>query len=298
MASRREAGPILDPVSAENSGGRLFGDREMSDSEVLPIAGGRAAVFSARRPGDEGANEDAAGLLPVDGRRGVLAVADGLGGQPGGAEASRIALRCLKRSIARITEPDNAVRSAILDGVERANAAVMELGIGAATTLAAIEVSGTSLRPYHVGDSAILVTGQRGKLKLQTIQHSPVGYAIEAGVLDEQEALHHDDRHLISNMVGTRDMRIEVGSAIDLAPRDTALLATDGVFDNLGVGEVVEIVRTRSLEDAGRMLARLCRERMEDPVEGRPSKPDDYTFVLFRPGPARRNGRPAAQPSG
>jgi len=133
-----------------------------------------------------------------------------------------------------------------------------------------------------VGDSAILVVGQRGKLKLQTLSHSPVGYAVESGLLDADEALHHEERHIVSNMVGAPDMRIEVGSALALAPRDTVLLATDGLMDNLGLAEIVEIVRRGPLERAARRLAELCDERMRRPLEGQPSKPDDVTFVLFR----------------
>ena len=205
-----------------------------------------------------------------------------MGGQPGGASASQIALRCLKKSVERQSGTDGPIRAAILDGVEDANRAVLDLGIGAATTFAALEVAGDSLRPYHVGDSSILITGQRGKLKLQTVAHSPVGYAVESGMLDEHEAMHHDERHLISNMIGSADMRIEVGSPYRLAPHDTALLATDGLLDNLNVQEVVEIVRSGPLDDVSRDLARHCHERMRNSDNGHPSKPDDFTFVLFR----------------
>ena len=49
------------------------------------------------------------------------------------------------------------------------------LGAGSATTLAVAEVVGQTVRTYHVGDSPIWVFGQRGRLKLQTVPHSPVG---------------------------------------------------------------------------------------------------------------------------
>ncbi len=59
-----------------------------------------------------------------------------------------------------------------------------------------------ALRPYHVGDSTNLLTGQRGKLEFAMISHSPTGYAMEAGVLGEEEALVHEDRHDVSNLLG------------------------------------------------------------------------------------------------
>jgi serine/threonine protein phosphatase PrpC len=255
----------------------------MAEAEVLPFAGGHVAVYSARSPDKETANEDAAGLIPINDDSGVLVVADGMGGRPGGDSASRIAVRCFETHLEEHVREGGVIRAAVLDAVEHANRAVLDLGIGAATTLAAVEISAGTLRPYHVGDSAILVAGQRGKIKLQTVAHSPVGYALESGFLDEKQALHHNDRHLISNMVGAPDMRIEVGSHLRLASRDTVVVATDGLFDNLGVGEIVKVVRTKPLEAVSEQLAGECSRRMGEPRDGRPSKPDDCTFLIFRP---------------
>jgi len=127
--------------------------------------------------------------------------------------------------------------------------------------LAAVEIQDNTVRPYHVGDSQILLIGQKGKIKLLTKSHSPVGYAVEAGVLDEEQAMHHEERHLISNAIGSREMYIEIGSALEMAPRDTLVVATDGL---------------------GRNLAGRCRTRMVEPEEGQPSKPDDLSFILYR----------------
>jgi serine/threonine protein phosphatase PrpC len=119
-------------------------------------------------------------------------------------------------------------------------------------------------------------------VRLQTVSHSPVGYAVEAGILDGEEAMHHDERHLVSNLVGSSEMRIEVGSPISLNPFDTVLLATDGVFDNLHQHEIVEAIRTGSLQQAAVRLASEAAARMDEPADGQPSKPDDLTFVLYR----------------
>jgi serine/threonine protein phosphatase PrpC len=256
-------------------------DEAMTEPRLLPFARGHAAVFTTRRPGGDGPNQDACALLALDLTRGVLAIADGMGGQPSGDNASRITLQALRDELQR-ADGTPPLRAPILDALEKANERVVALGIGAATTFAALELSERALRPYHVGDSEILVVGQRGKVKLQTIAHSPVGYAVEAGLLDEREAMHHDDRHLVSNMVGSSDMRIEVGSPILLASRDTALLATDGLFDNVHPDEIVEIVRAGPLERAAAALAGLAAKRMTEPTPGHPSKPDDLTFILYR----------------
>lgn len=264
----------------------LYFDGAMSVAALRPIAGGFAAIYSSRCPGKESANEDAAALIPVGEAAGVLVVADGVGGLPAGDRASVLAVRCLAAALKSAEPGDATLRSAILDGFEHANRAVAELGVGAATTLAVVEIQQGSMRPYHVGDSMILVVGQRGKIKLQTVSHSPVGFAIEAGVLDESEAMHHEDRHIVSNVLGTPDMRIEVGSTLAIAPRDTVLLASDGLFDNLHTEEIVQRVCKGPIAKGAQRLAADASRRMTDPEGGVPSKPDDLTFVAFRATPA------------
>ena len=259
---------------------RVYIDENMVQGESHLIADGMAVVFSSRCP-DRDTNEDAAALIPFCKGAGILVVADGVGGTGGGGYAANLAIEALRASLASSSD-STMLRTAILNGLEAANENIQALGTGAATTLALVELCGSMIRPYHVGDSMILVVGQRGKIKLQTTPHSPVGFAVEAGYLDEVEALHHEDRHLVSNVIGSPDMRIEIGSPIALAPRDTVLLASDGLFDNLAVEEIVERVRKGSLDDVARLLSTDATQRMLCPECGQPSKPDDVTFCVFR----------------
>ncbi len=119
-------------------------------------------------------------------------------------------------------------------------------------------------------------------MKLVTTAHSPIGYALEAGVLEEEEALHHDERHLLSNMIGLEQMHIEMGSAVDIAPLDTLILGSDGLFDNLRLDEIVQIVRQGPADRAAAALIETCRARMLATDVEHPSKPDDLTAVFFR----------------
>ncbi len=263
----------------------VFTEVDGSRAELFPVDGGQAGVYSARSPDKHSPNEDAAAVVPVDGRAAVLIVADGLGGSPAGQQASALAVQQMVAALAEAAPDEPTLRAAVLNGIENANRAICELGVGAASTLAVAEVFDHTVRPYHVGDSMILLVGQRGKVKLQTISHSPVGYAVESGLLDETEAMLHDERHVVSNILGTPDMRIEIGSPVRLAPRDTLLLATDGLLDNLHTAEIIERVRKGPLPTVHRALAEEARRRMVTPEPGQPSKPDDLTFVLYRPRP-------------
>ncbi len=257
-------------------------DEQHEKAEFVELGDGQAAVFSRRSPYKETANEDAALVVSMGGDSGVLAVADGCGGMAGGAQASRLTIEDLGEAVRQGIESGRSLRAAVLDGIEQANRRVLDLGTGAAATLAVVEIEKGNIRTYHVGDSQVLLVGNRGKVKLQTRSHAPVAYAVEAGMLSEEEAMHHEDRHLVSNVVGTRDMHIEIGPHRRMSPRDTLLVASDGVFDNLHVDEIVEIIRKGPHREAAARLVEVISDRMESPNSQHPCKPDDLTFILFR----------------
>ena len=156
--------------------------KDIAGNVTFRIAQGVACAFTRRAPDKESDNEDALGLIPCGGNAAVLVVADGLGGLPSGKQASSIAVREVSRNIVANCSEQAAFREAILDGIEQANQLVMATGSGGGTTIAVVEIENRTIRPYHVGDSEILVTGQRGKIKYQSISHSPMGYAVEAGL--------------------------------------------------------------------------------------------------------------------
>lgn len=269
-------------ASATNDRIELFLDANHVEAESHQVADGRAVVFSRRCPDKETPNEDAAALVATSSGSAVLAVADGFGGQPAGEQAARIALESLAESVTEALSDGGTLRTGILDGFERANEAINAMGVGAATTMVALEIDDGAVRPYHVGDSMALVVGQRGKTKLQTVSHSPVGYAVESGMLHEADALHHEDLHIVSNMLGSPEMRIEIGTFVRLRPWDTVLIASDGLFDNIPTQEVTDLIRTSPLPKVAKRLAAECDQRMRNPGEGQASKPDDLSFILFR----------------
>ena len=262
-----------------------------SDEEAcdLEYAIGRVSVRSQRAPDKDGPNEDAAAVIPVDEETLVLAVADGVGGAPAGHEASATTMRMLQQSLTRVAD-GLPPRGAILDAIEHSNETLLTNGSRSATTLVVAEISGDSLRCYHVGDSELIAVGQRGRIKLRVIPHSPTGFAVEAGLLAEEEAVQHEHRHIISNAVGDPGMRVDVSTTVTIAPRDTVLLTTDGVLDNLYIDEIIDIVRAGPLADAADRLMAAARARMTLASQVDPSKPDDATIILYR-RLARPSGR-------
>lgn len=246
------------------------------------VDGGVVASFSERAPGKRRANEDAAAVIPLGGGRVLLVVADGLGGQPGADQASGIAVRTLAEALGPVRARGGDPRELFVAALADANDDVDELGLGAGTTIAAALVAGDHVRAFHVGDSMVTVVDAHGGVKFETVPHSPIGYALAAGMMTEEEALRHPERHIISNMVGSPQMRLETGPSLTFERGDTLVLASDGITDNLYRAELTEIVRQRSLDVAARELVDLCRSRMTGAQRELPTKPDDATFLLYR----------------
>ncbi len=262
-----------------------FLESNMDQPRLMEVAHRHVVTFSRTCPGKVEPNDDSAAVICLSCDAIVMAVADGVGGAPMGYRASAIAMQCLGESLNKqcAVNEGGDLRPAILDGIEKANAEILDMGTGAATTISVVEVQNGIARGYQVGDSMSLIVGGRGVVKWKSTSHSPVGYLIESGMIEEADAMNHDDRHIVSNLVGSRRMHIEIGPAITLAARDTIVLASDGLFDNLHVHEICQIARQgRPLARMEKLVA-LATERMNGDDEAMPGKPDDFAAVLMTP---------------
>jgi serine/threonine protein phosphatase PrpC len=257
----------------------IYTDEDQVQPVLHTFSFGTACAFTIKAANKETRNEDSIALIPFDKHRGIIVVADGVGGHAKGGDASQIAVHALDKAISEYGESNGDLRDAILRGIDNANEQILAMQSGSATTIVIAEIIGDQIRSYHAGDSVALITGQRGKLKYQTIAHSPVGYAVESGMLNEAQAMSSDERHLVSNIVGYSDMRVEIGPQLSLAKHDTVLLCSDGATDNLMIDEIVEHIRKGRLLDASQYLLHTCLERMQQ-ADGHI---DDLSVVLFRP---------------
>ena len=252
----------------------LLCGQNLAEPRKVELKTGQAVVFSRPHGGQSGSNEDALGIVEKRDGGVCLAVADGVGGLPRGLEAANLVISFLADTTLNKDQP-------LQERIEAANRHLLKELPSAATTVTVAEITDNVAKVCHAGDSTFLAVGQRGRIKLKTQCHSPVGIK-EANGLDEKEALFHPQRHLLNNMMGDPAMWLEKQEGIELAPRDTVLLGTDGLWDNLFLFEIVELIRAGELLDSADKLAQTVIERMDSPVTGQPSKPDDVSFILFR----------------
>ncbi len=260
-------------------------EEESRPIETLGFCQGTVVGCSFKSPHKESRNEDAAALVELSPGHGILAVADGVGGQNAGDRAARTVIEAIVNHCTAVNE-EGSLRPQLLDAIEGANHEILTWGIGAGATVVVAEYRDGHLRIIHVGDASAILCSNRGRLKFFTVAHGPVAMAVEIGVLNEQEAMVHEDRNIISNCVGSTEMKIEIGPRVAMAAYDTLVLASDGLFDNLTNEEIVARIRSGKLDRRAHEMIDLARTRMLA-ADGTSGKPDDLTVLCFRQTPAQ-----------
>ena len=177
-----------------------------------------AAAVSIAGPRPE--NEDAAST----GDR-LLVVADGVGGNVGGAVAAALAVAAVSTAGDDLAAAVAAANSRLADAV----AADPQLS-GMATTLTAVALTGSELVVAHVGDSRAYLF-RDGRLRQLTQDQTLVQSLVDAGAIDAEQARTHPLRSVVLGALHGRDddlARLEVGR-YDIRPGDRLLLCSDGL---------------------------------------------------------------------
>lgn len=258
-------------------------EHESPQVESISTGRGEIAFYSSACPTRENSgNEDSACAIEISDDHLILAVADGVGGGAAGSAASRCAVEQLARECFDTGQESGTnspgFRGHILNAIEMANSEIQGWSLGSGTTLTIIELTGDHFRYFHAGDSGALLTSNRGMIRFATVGHGPVDQAVAIGFLNSAEAMVHEDRNLITNCLGNQDLKIEIGVSQPISARDTLLVASDGLFDNLTRQEIADIIRKGDLVEQTGQLVAEARKRMDNGQ----GKPDDLTLICFR----------------
>lgn len=193
----------------------------------------------------------------------LLVVADGMGGQAGGAEASAIAVHAVETSLLatlhwllalRSTEesPPVDVLVELRAALQQADARVCaeasrhpELA-GMGTTLTVAYRYGSTLFVAHVGDSRCYLL-REGKLYRLTQDHTLVSDLVRKGLLQSESDARAGLRHIITNVVGgpREGVSVEV-HRLTLQEGDVIMLCTDGLTGMLSDLQIGSILRAYS----------------------------------------------------
>jgi protein phosphatase len=208
-----------------------------------------------------------------------LAIADGMGGATGGAEASRTAVRAAVRPHLEqaVADPDERMRACFAESVRevyemsRENPTLRGMG----TTLTILNYLGDQLVLGHVGDTRCLRIRDR-----------------ECTQLTEDHAIKEPESFL-TRCVGAGQREVEVDVArFEVRPGDRFLLASDGLWGVVPEAEIQRLVLALAPQDATVELVRQANRR---------GGPDNITVLIMHvraPAPGSEPGAGAAAGAG
>lgn len=229
-------------------------------------------------------NEDSYGYWESDddavfARLGRLAiVADGMGGHEGGQIASHIAVEAIAASYANTASanPQQALKAALEEAHHRIQQRAREdanlQGMG--TTCTAFAIVDRKLHYVHVGDSRLYLL-RNGTLRVVSRDHSLVARLVETGVIREEDAENHPQKHVLTAALGVA-AEVEPDTPAEpllLENSDIVLICTDGLWGQLTERELRDILNSQRPAQACQSLVHLAKEH---------GGPDNLTLQIAR----------------
>ena len=206
-------------------------------SKMLIASSGHSDVGFVREK-----NEDS---FLVDEGKGIYAVADGVGGLPFGALASRLAVRFFGSLVhdAEICSTEEEFRRIAhyvhKNIVECGSLVGGENGIG--TTFSGLRIIGNKMLFAHVGDSSIFLKNGRGLSKISK-NHTLGDELIEKHGPEAANDMPEHYMHTLTRCMGQDiDFEVDVGVR-ELATGDVLLICSDGVTNMVETSEIGEML--------------------------------------------------------
>ena len=213
-------------------------------------------------------NED---TLVLDHAEGVVIVADGMGGRPGGEYASSLAAEVIQAHLSSPEESVGEPGDRMAEAISSANLKVWEASVadparkGMGTTVTALALNRDAARWIigHVGDSRGYVF-RDGKLRRITRDHTVVRDLLDSGAISPSSVAEHPLSHLINRAVGTEEtVQADIFQG-DVLPGDVFLLCTDGLVGLITDDELEDALdglAVTGLDEKNAELVALAHER-------------------------------------
>jgi protein phosphatase len=195
----------------------------------------------------------------------LLAVADGMGGAPGGRVAGRETVRSLGDTFAK--DQKSNPQALLQDGFRSANARIGRLAgqqpslQGMRSTLVAVIVSKRQAWVANVGDSRAYLI-RNGQARRLTHDHTWVAEQVKSGQMTEEEASTSPRRNIITRCVGSKEtFNVDLLGPLSLQPDDVMLLCSDGLTGVVSDAEIAAACSNTSAAAAAQELVSLANRR-------------------------------------
>jgi len=163
----------------------------------------------------------------------LLAVADGLGGHPGGEVASGAVKDLMASFEPASASPEKELRQEIVKLSDEllARAEGNERLFGMGSTVTAVFITGTRVHWVHVGDSRLYHL-QGSRMAQITTDQNWAQSMVEYGDMTPEEARRSPLRNMLDECVGCPDCQPLTG-VFTVGKNDCLFLSTDGIHDYL-----------------------------------------------------------------
>ncbi|MFE1746712.1 Stp1/IreP family PP2C-type Ser/Thr phosphatase [Coleofasciculus sp. H7-2] len=202
--------------------------------------------------------------IDPDGR--FFIVADGMGGHAGGQEASQIATQAIHTYLNEHWHSGETCQALLEKAFLEANQAILQdqsnhperSDMG--TT--GVVVMFRQQQPWvaHVGDSR-LYRMRGATLEQITEDHTWVARAMKAGELTSEQAKMHPWRHVLSQCLGRKDLRLIDIQPLDVQAGDRLLLCSDGLTEELSDQLIATHLKSTSLKNAAAALVESAKDK-------------------------------------
>ena len=231
-------------------------------------------------------NED---CIAIDTENGVFVIADGMGGRPGGAQASRLAVETFIKKMHEVEITAWLDETHLRKAVEAANSIIRDFSdndmsmAGLGTTITAVVINGLGGKIVHIGDSRVYLF-RESKLMQLTKDHTLVSELMERNLLSAQEAEHHPFRNVLSMVLGTQE---KVDPDIDdfaIKTDELLVMATDGLEKAISQEDLKTIIKKHQKSNS----EFICRAIMSAVTAN--ELQDDVTVAVVKVVKEHENG--------
>jgi PPM family protein phosphatase len=214
----------------------------------------------------------------------LFAVADGVGGRPGGEFASSAAVESLLGYVGRASgcfnrfdvSQENAFLERLEGEIRSTHETILDqhgdAGRAPATTLTLAMLVGCRAYIVHVGDSRAYYL-RRGKLKQITRDQTIGEFMVNIGAWTDTQAARAPTASALASAIGGSELSPAIG-LIDLLPGDVLLLCTDGLTRHVSDDEIERLLDTDGSAEA------VARELVQRALDA--GGEDNVTVIVAR----------------
>ena len=196
----------------------------------------------------------------------IAIVCDGVGSHSNAAYSSNYIVTTLEKEWQDLTFANfNNMKNWLYDRIKNLNTELYNKSKDKqkkmGTTIVTVAIFDNQVVVYNIGDSSAYGLTKDNVMNVVTVEDSFVGALISAGVITEEEAKSHPEKHVLTQALATRD-NIDLHTFIDdVSNYDYFLLCSDGLTNMIEKEEIQNIVRNGELSIAVNKLIDKCVER-------------------------------------